>query len=77
MELWQNIKKHGGTNMEKEKIKKSEFTGKCIDLAETITRKAHNLREEAHLGYQHWYFRNGALAMAQELLLEKYQVVED
>lgn len=61
----------------KQKIKKSEFVGKCIDLAEKLTRKEHNLREEAHLSHQHWLFRNGAMAMAVELLKEQYEVVED
>ena len=63
--------------MEKQKIKKSEFVGKCMDLAEKLTRREHNLREEQHLSHQHWMFRNGAMAMATELLKEKYQIIEE
>ena len=63
--------------MQKQKIKKSELIGKCMDLAEKQTRKEHNLREESHLSSQHWLFRNGAYAMAYEILKEQYEVVED
>lgn len=63
--------------MEKKTIKKSEFIGKCMDLAEKLTRTHHNLREESHLSHQHWMFRNGAMAMAEKLLKEQYQIVED
>lgn len=63
--------------MKKQKIKKSEFIGKCMDLAEKQTRKEHNLREESHLNSQQWVFRNGAYAMAYELLKAQYEIIED
>lgn len=65
------------SNTGKPKIKKSEFIGKCMDLAERLTRSVHNIREESHLSHQHWMFRNGAMAMAENLLKEKYEIVED
>jgi len=63
--------------MEKKKITKDQFIGKCMDLAEKLTRKEHNIREESHLSHQHWMFRNGAMAMASELLKEQYEIVEE
>ncbi len=63
--------------MEKQTIKKSEFVGKCMDLAENQTRKEFKLRDESHLNSQQWVFRNGAYAMAYELLQENYEIVED
>lgn len=62
--------------MEKQKIKKSELVGKCMDLAERQTRKEYNLREESHLNSQQWLFRNGAYAMAYALMQEQYEIVE-
>jgi hypothetical protein len=61
---------------DKKKLKKSEFVGMCMDLAERLTRSEHNLREEQHLSHQHWMFRNGAMAMASSLLKEQYEIVE-
>lgn len=63
--------------MQKEKIKKSEFIGKCMDIAEKKTRKEYKLRDESHLNSQMWLFRNGAYAMAYELLQTQYEIVED
>lgn len=63
--------------MEKQKIKKSEFIGKCMDLAETQTRIEHKLHEASHLNSQQWQFRNGAYAMAVKLLTPQYEIIED
>lgn len=62
--------------MEKQKITKSEFIGKCMDLAEKQTRSEYKLREENHLNSQQWLFRNGAYAMAYKLLQEQYEIIE-
>lgn len=79
-----SIKKLGGIKRKgiaimsnKPVIKRSEFVGKCLDLSELLTRKAYGLKEENHLGYKHEMFRNGAFAMAQDLLKDQYQIVED
>ena len=62
--------------MQKKQIKKSEFVGLCMDLAEKQTRKEHKLREESHLNSQRWVFRNGAYAMAYAILEQQYEIVE-
>jgi hypothetical protein len=61
----------------KKKITKDEFIRISMDKAEKLTRTEHNLREESHLSSQHWQFRNGAYAMAVELLKEQYEVVDE
>jgi hypothetical protein len=61
----------------KKKISKADFLKLTMDAAERLTRKEHNLREESHLNTQHWYFRNGAYAMAVEILKEQYEVVDE
>ncbi|OQW47355.1 MAG: hypothetical protein A4S09_05005 [Proteobacteria bacterium SG_bin7] len=61
----------------KKKITKDEFLRMTMDRAEKLTRKEHGLREESHLSSQHWYYRNGAYAMAVELLKEQYEVVDE
>lgn len=60
--------------MQKKKISKNEFIKLCMDKAEKITRVDHKLREEDNLNTMHWYYRNGAYAMAVEILMDYYEV---
>lgn len=48
-----------------------------MDMAERLTRKEHGMAEETYLKHQHWMFRNGAMAMATDILKEQYEIIED
>jgi hypothetical protein len=62
----------------KKKILKNDLVKMAMDLSDKLLRKEFNLKGDIdYLSTKHWYFRNGAYAMAIHLLSQEYEVLNE